>query len=544
MLERVALHQSRFRTPGVSQDARGVLVGQRGLVLFGSIDRFVAFLRGYADEASLDELVPGIAIQHVVTPLRTREIAFSFVAESSYRMDRVAQVAQLTGGLTFTGTSRHYVQYRDADAPLGYDVIELPPSDAPIHLHHSDFHQTYEVDAELSLRGLLLRLRPQPTRPGAARRSSEEGPLLVTTAPGLAPALVSYLVRNGVPGRVGRILWEATSSFSEAGAEAHLFDLPSPPARLVRLLRSVPGVVVYRQIIPGVAVEVGHAHPVSLASCASLFDDGGLVLLHGGSPPREVSEMPTMVGVGALLGTRDVILEPMERTPARARAADAAAPQSGDPIPLRLAPASGSPRRVTAVVVPRRQRAWLARVLYALPPRALAGLRMALSPERIFLYDAGGIEGIPLGRAYAEPASRIHVPVGLTLVPAVAPDVLTALVPDQQRGHVFFEPGGGPPRFVETNAFGPIGRTAIAEVTGQTVPAHPPSNADVPLTLLHYEPARTLPLWGAVGDDDDESPADRDDADGSDKPSGGGAGPGDDGPGRAVVLPETAGEAR
>lgn len=536
----MALHQSRFRTPGAEQDPRGVLLGRQGLMLFGSLDRLVAFLRAYSEEGSLDELIPGLSIQRVTTALRTRELVLTIKAESSYRMDRVAEIARLADGLVFTGTSRHFVQYRDRDAPLGYDLGELDRSESSLILYHSDFTQGYEPEAELALQGLLLRLRPQPLPGGHGPRpstgSEPEGRILATVEPGLAPALTTYLARNGVPGRVGLLAWEDPSSFTDAGhREAHLFELPSLPPRAVDLFISVPGIALYREVTPGAAVELGHVHPVALDSCASLFDDGGLVLFRGGGPPRRVASMPRMASVSSLLGIPEVAREDAELPLGGGVEAD----PLGERIPLRLAPNADPPRRVTAVVIPRRQRAWLARVLYSLPPRALAGLRMALSPERIFLHDAAGIDAVPLGRAYAEPTPGVHVPVGLGLVPAVSPEVLAALIPEHRSGHVFFEPGGGPPRFVPKDAFGPVGRVAIAEVAGQAVPAHPPSNADVPLTLLRYEPARTLPLWGAVGRDGQDDPAGGgggkgkgDDDDDPGRPSGG-----DDGPGRAVVVP-------
>jgi hypothetical protein len=112
----------------VSPDSRGVVLGQRGVVLFPSLDRLVAFLRAYSDEGSLDELLPSMEVRRLVTPLKTRELMLSMQAESSYRMDRIASVARLAGGLVFTGTSRHFVKYRDAASPLGYDVQELPCS--------------------------------------------------------------------------------------------------------------------------------------------------------------------------------------------------------------------------------------------------------------------------------------------------------------------------------------------------------------------------------------------------------------------------------
>src|SRR5690606_21533429 len=150
VLERAALHQTRFRTPGVSPDARGVVLGQKGVVLFPSLDRLVAFLRAYGEEGSLDELLPTLSIRRVVTPLKTREILLSCGSESGYRMDRVASVAKLAGGLVFTGTARHFVKYRDAASPLGYDVEEILDERADVILYHDSFRQAYAYDREIA----------------------------------------------------------------------------------------------------------------------------------------------------------------------------------------------------------------------------------------------------------------------------------------------------------------------------------------------------------------------------------------------------------
>ena len=54
LLERVVLNQNRFRVPGVAPDARGAVLGQKGLLLFPSIDRVVGFFRVYSEESSID----------------------------------------------------------------------------------------------------------------------------------------------------------------------------------------------------------------------------------------------------------------------------------------------------------------------------------------------------------------------------------------------------------------------------------------------------------------------------------------------------------
>src|SRR5271163_858939 len=144
MLERIALHQTRLRTPGLGLDAKGVALGAWGLVLLPSIDRLVALLSVYTRDHSLEDLMPSLAIHLVRSKLGTREITLQFAAESSDRMDRMAETARLVGGFTFTGTSRHFVQYRDAGAPFGYDAANLLATEATLALYHDKFTQMYD----------------------------------------------------------------------------------------------------------------------------------------------------------------------------------------------------------------------------------------------------------------------------------------------------------------------------------------------------------------------------------------------------------------
>src|SRR6476659_8281235 len=104
--------------------------------------------------------MPSLEIQLVRSKLGTREITLSFAAESSDRMDRMAETARLVGGFTFTGTSRHFVQYRDAGAPFGYDAGQLLQTDASLALYHDRFTQAYDAERRIDPRALLLRLMP------------------------------------------------------------------------------------------------------------------------------------------------------------------------------------------------------------------------------------------------------------------------------------------------------------------------------------------------------------------------------------------------
>src|SRR5581483_10130494 len=125
MLENVALHQTRFNTPGVQPDNRGIVLGKQGALLFSSVDRLVGFFRVFCDESSMDDLLPKLKIHQVLSPLQSRELLVLFHATSSYLMDRAGRIAGLFGGLAFTGSGKHYVKYRDGASPLGYDIAAL-----------------------------------------------------------------------------------------------------------------------------------------------------------------------------------------------------------------------------------------------------------------------------------------------------------------------------------------------------------------------------------------------------------------------------------
>src|SRR3984957_3463080 len=290
MLARIALHQTRLRTPGLGLDAKGVALGAKGLVLLPSLDRLVAWLSVYTRERSLEDLLPSLQIHLARSKLGTREIALEIAAESSDRMDRVADVARLVGGFTFTGTSRHFVQYRDAGAPFGYDAPDLLATDARLALYHERFTQLYDVERAIEPKALILRLMPQ-VDPATAE---EPGPLWIVAEQGIGPALVHYLVRSRVDGEVTVGEWPPTSAFEEEPVRRYVLRVPDLPARMRPLVRDTPGITAFLPAGPGIAVQIGYRHPVSLRACP-VFDPNGLVLLRGeGAEPLSLPRVPPL----------------------------------------------------------------------------------------------------------------------------------------------------------------------------------------------------------------------------------------------------------
>ena len=493
MLERAALHQTRFRTPGVSPDARGVVLGQKGLVLFPSVDRLVAFLRAYGDEGSLDELLPSLTIRRLVTPLKTRELMLTISAESSYRMDRIAGVAKLAGGLVFTGTSRHFVKYRDATSPLGYDVQQLLDEAADLVLYHDTFRQVYAFDRELQFRDLVFKLTPYRVPP-----NDEPAPprLWATAEIGVGQAILSYLFRWQVAGRAALAEWPSQSAFEDKPRRLYLFDITDTPERITKLFASLPGVKVFSPLGTSFAVELGYRHPIALESCSSMFKEDTLHLFQGDGHVLVVHPLPPFAPVRSLVRSQ-LAVEEDESSVAAGSGLSANIEMT---LPLKLAYSTEPWRAVVATVVPRAQREWLARMLYALPPNPLNALRIAVGDNHIYMLDPSGIEGVPLGTFYTEVAPRIYVPAGLTLVPAVTPSVLQELVQGRGDGHVFFDPDGTPIA-VPNSAFGSVSRKVLRGLTVSSVSADPLVSANVELPLAQYGPPRRFPLWGVPAKD-------------------------------------------
>ncbi len=479
MLERIALHQTRLRTPGLGLDAKGVALGAKGLVLLPSIDRLVAFLAVYTRERSLEDLLQSLVIRAVKSKLGTRELVLEVSAESSDRMDRLAETARLVGGFSFTGTSRHFVQYRDAAAPFGYDAGQLLPSDAALVLYHDTFTQSYEADAPIDLRALLLRLEPHvdPTT------ALEDGPRWFVTEQGLGPALIHYFVRSRVQADVTIAEWPPESAFDEGPVRRYLFQVTDLPPRMKRLLHSTPGIVGFLPTAPGVAVEAGFRHPVTLRACP-VFDGGGMVFLRGHrKEPLIVKQLPQLGDVRAFarveLHGLDVGQKPaaqQTRAPEPVR------------VPLRIVPTTRAFRNVTASFLLPHEVPLFRKLAYALPPSTIAKTRIAITAKGAFLRNSQGIEAIPLGEFFVEVHPQLHLPAGFDFIPAVAPEVLHRAL-GTPPGVAVFVMRDGKALSVEEHGFVPLETLLLEATPWEPLAAEPIERAlgETPIELTTNE---------------------------------------------------------
>lgn len=414
MLERVAVHQTRLRTPGLGLDAKGVALGGKGLVLLPSLDRLVAFLALYTRGGSLEDILRTLVVEVVESKLGAREVTITFAAESSDRMDRVSEVARLAGGFTFTGTSRHFVQYRDAGAPFGYDIGEISAGEGSLALYHGSFTQSYEADRKIDVSSLLLRLEPH-LDPSTLH---EPGPRWLCAEHGLGPALISYLVRSNVDAEVGVAEWPPESSFDETNVRRFLFRLPEVPERMVPLLTSTPGLVSFLPVADGAAVQVGYRHPVNLRACP-IFPPQGLVLFRGGG--QDVLQLERVPALGDVRAFARVQLRNGDSKSALSEVNERPDEVS---LSLRLFPSMESWRSITATRVAEAEYPILRRVAYALGTATLRKAQVAFAGGSAYVRHPDGIEAVPVGEFFREVHPGLFIPAGYDAVPAVAPEVL------------------------------------------------------------------------------------------------------------------------
>lgn len=507
MLQHVAPDQTRFVAPGLAPDTRGVALGRFLAVLVPSIDRVVGLFRGLSEALSLDELLPSLRIVQVRTPLQSREFIVLFPVNSSYGADQLAAVAALVGGLSFTGTAKHFIKYRDSHAPLGHDVDSLHDGQGDFILYGAGFVQAYAEDREVHFPQLALSLSLQRDD---SDRLGDRDEALLRVAPGLWRAVLGYLHRNGVPCAAASA--ELLDAAGAATDRCFLIRCPQLPARMAHLFGETPGVELMRIKLDRVAVQVGYRHPIELSSCATVFPEDRFTIFSGARDVVEaISGTPTFVDAGSLVA----LGEPELRTTREARPREAV---EGISVPLLLVPTTGAAPRVVASRIPLAQAGHLKKLVYALPPSVLAAYSVCVTDEWIYLWNPSSDDYVPLGEMFFACAPGVLIPIGYQIIPRVDPDVLiTHLGGSSER--VFFgtadreavaeghAPEAAALRLVALPraAFAPLCRAALAAVA-LAAPAAAGSEAEAPpRPSVVNRPVGLFPLWGFSADDGEQA---------------------------------------
>ncbi|MBI4508296.1 MAG: hypothetical protein HY698_01585 [Deltaproteobacteria bacterium] len=495
MLKRVAVGQSRFATPFVALDSRGILLGRLGLLLFSSLDGVIGWLRLYSDEASLDDLIPELKILRVRTPEKSQAHLLLFPAASSHVLDRAARISKMSSGSLFTGTSRHFVAYRDERAPHGYDVDELPVAPdggggADFLLHALEGTLVYGRDSALDLRQIVTRLSlrrvPRSERLDAAGRSE----LVITVPQGISGGVIRTLWRSQVRAEAALVTPKKESALArDSGSDLFLFRVYDLPSRVLASFRQVPGISLFRPVLGHVGVEVGYEHPLELTSCASLFSPESFCLFCG--PPRGMLEILGPVELSRVEHLAEV------RVPvAPPSQVMSAQPAPGIGLDLRLVSSVAAPRKTNATLVSWREAPWLKKLVYALPPPMLRGHQVATCAHGILLLAKEGVDVVPLGQLLYELMPGILVPLGMEPVPRVSPEVLAQAL-GHEAGRLTIFAHGDTLFQVERATIVPLERGILASVD---VPLSAHRDKAVVMSAEHpkivNDPLGGFSLWG------------------------------------------------
>ncbi len=480
MLQRVALGQVRFNLPGLAVDGRGVVAGRQMAVRFGAIDRLVSFFRLLSAEQSLDDLQPGLRILQARASAGTREAIVVLPAGSSHLGETAARVARMAGGQTFTGNGKHFVQYRDARAPLGYDAAAISQEPGDVIFYGLEHTVAYSVESELPLQKLLLRLSLQRQH-GRAREIDTGAVLYLTARRGLGPTLAEYFYRaqaapppvapstgaNGAassvsppqPLRASAVLCDGSpESAFHAGTAFWLFRLESVPPRMMGLLSATPGLELFTPVGANVAVAHGYRHPIHLDACKATFPGDRFFLFSPHEAGATVlSPVPTFAAVEDLVRIRAPAAREPEGRVARTM------PRPEFAVPLRLEPFPDYQRHAVATLVPWRQADWLRRLCYTLPATALRGYRLAVLDRGILVISGSVLDGIPFGTLLDLAAPDLLVPLGARLRPAVSPLILAERTGATGGAIVVFPQLGEAPFRVPADAIEPFERRTLAD---------------------------------------------------------------------------------
>lgn len=507
LLEPVAAGQTRFRMQGLSPDARGIAVGRELLIVFPTLERLIAFLGAYSDEASLDDLVPTMTLEHAQRDGGGHAILLRCAAGDGYAVDRLARLGTATRGQLYVGGGSVFVRWREREAPFGYDLAApITPGPDRLLVVDVDVSAAYRTLDRMDPVDLIqrLQLRPVPLPLTGIAADPDLCGLkelaLVLVAPGLAVRILRYLWRleTMMAGYYVQLQGDPQPSL--------LLRLRQPRGRVLDVLHGTPGVELLAPVSSRAAVEVGWRHPIQLASASSCLPGEEMFLFRGTSgrverldgPPRfvdgrhlvEASGVATLREVNEL---REAELDPLR-------------------VELRLRPSS-HPREPRGALIAWPQVELLRHMVYLIPPSALAASRVVPLDEGVVVLTgtsigarsaaaAAGLSAgaiVPLGRRLGEVAPGVLVPDGWELWPRVRPHLtrqLLGLAPDEHA--LFLVPGDDPIR-VRPEQLLPLDAALIGRLTLVDADTRAPEEpALLPASIDNRKLSR-FALWGFGG---------------------------------------------
>src|SRR5690606_20934364 len=201
----------------------------------------------------------------------------------------------------------------------------------------------------------------------------------VLVAPGVADRVLAYLWRKEVAMAGVRMTLAGDRRTSL------LLRLRNPSGRVLDVLRPIPGVELLVPVSSRAAVEAGWQHPIHLASASSCLPGDEMYLFRGRADRVERIDGAPRFVEGRYLVQTEVQLRTAEFQVEPAQLQDAGQLH----VELRLQPSSIT-RDPRASLIPWRELELLRRLIYLVPPSALAAARLVPLTEGLLVLSGGG----------------------------------------------------------------------------------------------------------------------------------------------------------
>lgn len=519
LLEPVAAGQTRFRMQGLAPDARGIAVGREALVVFESLDRLVAFLGAYSVEASLDDLLPSMTLERARRRGGGTGLLMRCEAADGYALDRLSRLAGAARSQIYAGAGSVFVRYRESAAPFGYDLaVPLAEilaegdtgadprtgtglsADEVVVVGH-DFFSLYESVDRIDPVDLIQRLELRRVAlPLGGLASDPElcglrDMALVLVAPGVADRVLAYLWRKEIAMAGVRVV------LAEDRQASLLLRLRQPPGGVLDVLYPIPGVEVLVPVSPRAAVELGYAHPIHLGSASSCLPGDEMYLFRGRAGRVErIDGAPRFVDGRFLVATEVNLREAeFEVEPVQMRESEQLR------VDLRLRPSS-RPREPRASLVAWKDIELLRRLVYLVPPSALAAARLVPLSEGMLVLSGGArrLDGgslsvgtvIPLGDRYVEVAPGVLVPDGFELWPRLRPALIRELLElEGEDTAVFLGPDADPIHIPEDRMMA-LDAAAVGTLDTAEAETVEPALAALEPGVIENQHLGRFALWG------------------------------------------------
>jgi FtsH ternary system domain X7 len=498
-LEPISLGQGRTHCPGLVADERGVVMGRRLALCFPNVARVIGFFRSFSREASIDELLSSLEIVETKAERGATELMVRFEVATSYAADKAAAVARQHRARVFTGTEHHHVPYRDKRSPLGFDVDadSLVVEPAALVLYTDAGPDVRAIGRTYALKTLLLNLTPQ--RLSSTERGLEQATTLVLRVEqGLSAAVCRYLWSRQLEATVETTTSAATTRFGGRAREIELIRCQQLPHHAAALLAQTPGITVFVPAAERLLVEWGYRHPISLDSCARVFDGDHTMLFHGRRKQTETLVTPQGGKEGGI-NIRDLVAVEV-RGPQGVLAAPVATTTTGIDglgVDLQLARLPRAGGSTMALLIDLDRLPWFTKLIYLLPAAILRSYDAAITDRYIIVVNRRGVQGIPFGTPMTELHPQLFVPVGFGLLPRVDYELLREHLQLHAERLTFF-PDGQPAFSIDKAKMQPLSRAVVAPERAQesilALDARDPLRELATPTVQHKKPG-AFSLW-------------------------------------------------